>query len=114
MDYCNYENASLAEYEDSPAVDLAAPGDHRVSRVALLLHAEVAAGVLHELVVLYEGVGVAEDGDPLARSQLPLGVLRRDALLAPAQLSALRGLLDLRTIMYISIIGMFQYFLYGL
>ncbi len=46
--------------------------DDRVSRVLFLLHVKVPAGVLHELVVLQESAGVAQELDALTGRQFTL------------------------------------------
>mmetsp|Transcript_46039 Transcript_46039/g.104903 ORF Transcript_46039/g.104903 Transcript_46039/m.104903 type:complete len:552 (+) Transcript_46039:582-2237(+) len=75
----------VREDEDEAPVDEALPGDDRVAGVLVLLHAELRAAVLQELVVLEEGTLIDEDGEALARAQLPFLVLRVDALLSAAK-----------------------------
>ena len=55
-----------------------------VARDLGLLHAEIVAAMLDEHVELLERIVVEQEFDPLARGELALGVLRRDALLAAA------------------------------
>src|SRR5206468_779653 len=66
-------------------VDHAVTGHDAVARRTVVLHAEVGATVLDEHVPLFEGVGVEQQLDALARGQLALAVLRFDALLAAAE-----------------------------
>ena len=62
--------------------------------ILLFLHAEFVAAVFDEHVELLEGAFVEQEVDALARGQLALGVLGRDALLAPAR--ARRGALGFK------------------
>ena len=56
---------------------------------SLLVHVEVAAPVLHEQVVLVEGIGVEQGVDPVAGGQLAHGDLLLDRLVAAAGLGGL-------------------------
>ena len=75
----------LREGEDLPAVDEAVAGDDAVAGNDLLIHAEVAAAVGDELVDFFEGAGIEQEIDPLARRQLSRIVLPLLAGLAAAQ-----------------------------
>ena len=81
----------LCEDIDQPAVDRARSGDHAVAGDLLLLHAEVDAIMLDVHVDFFERARVEQHGQPLARGQPPLGVLRRDALLPAAQRAPARA-----------------------
>ncbi len=70
--------------EHQTPVDRAAAGHHAVAGDDLLGHAEVDGVVLDVHVEFLEAALVEKDLEPLARGQLALGVLRRDALFAPA------------------------------
>ena len=72
----------LGEDEDRAAVDRAPAGDHAVAGDLGLLHAEIGAAVLDEHVEFLERVVIEQQLDALARGELALGVLRRNALLA--------------------------------
>ena len=74
----------LAEDEHQPAVDGAMAGDHAVAGDALLAHAEIGRAMLDEHVPLFEGVGIEQELEALARAQLALGVLGLDPALAAA------------------------------
>ena len=69
----------LAEDEDQAAVDGAMAGDHAVAGDVLLVHAEIDAAMLDEHVPFFEGVGIEQQLEALARGQLAFGVLRLDA-----------------------------------
>jgi len=83
----------LAEHEDEPTLDGAEAGDHAVAGDALLADAEIRRAVLDEHVPLFERALVEQQLEPLARGQLALGVLRRDALLATRRRAPRRGVL---------------------
>ena len=78
----------LGENIDRAAVDGAPAGHHAVAGDLGRLHAEIVAAVLDEHVELLERIVVEQEFDALARGQLALGVLGRDALLAAAQAGA--------------------------
>ena len=65
--------------------DAPVAGDHAVAGHDLLLHAEVAAAVGDERVELFEGAGVEEQRDALARGQLARVALALQPLFAAAQ-----------------------------
>lgn len=75
----------LGEDEDRAAVDVAVAGDNTVAVVLLLLHAKVRASVELECVVFGEGSCINKERNALASSELSLGVLLLDTLLAAAQ-----------------------------
>src|SRR5690606_38675831 len=79
---------------DDAAVDGAPAGDDAVAGDALLLHAEIVGAVLYEHVPLLEGAFIKQESDTLARRELALGVLGRDALFAAAEASLLALLLQ--------------------
>ena len=79
----------LGENENRAAVDRAPAGDHAVARNLGRRHAEVVAAMFDEHVELLERVVIEEEFDALARGELALGVLSRDALLAAAKAGAL-------------------------
>ncbi len=81
----------LREDVDQAAVDRARAGDDAVARERLLLHAEVDAIVLDVHVIFFEAALIEQDAEPLAGGQPALGVLRRDALFAAAELGRVRG-----------------------
>ena len=78
----------LGEDEHRAAVDRAPAGHHPVAWNLGLLHAEIVAAVLDEHVEFLERVVIEQEFDALARGELALGVLRRDALLAAAEAGA--------------------------
>src|SRR4029078_6400841 len=65
----------LREDIDEPPVDAAVAGHDAVARHLLLGHAEVETAVLAEPVQLFEGVGIEQDLDALARGELAFAVL---------------------------------------
>src|SRR3979411_1306313 len=67
------------------AVDGAPAGDDAVAGNLVLLHAEFGRAVLDEHVEFLERALVEQKLDALPRGQLAAGVLRFDALFAPAQ-----------------------------
>src|SRR5439155_6906391 len=71
------------------SVDEAVAGDHAVAGDALLGHAEVLAAVLHQVINLLEAPLIEKQIDPLARRELPVGVLARHAFRAAARLGQL-------------------------
>jgi hypothetical protein len=71
----------LGEDADREPLHHARPGDHPVARQPLAVHAEVAATVLDEEVVLVERVGIADHIHPVSRRELALGDLLLDRLL---------------------------------
>ncbi len=71
----------LGEKEHRPAVDRAPARHHAVAGDLGLLHAEIGAAVLDEHVEFFERVVIEQQLDALARGELALGVLRRNALL---------------------------------
>ena len=91
----------LAEHEDEAAVDRAVAGDDAVAEDALVLEPESAAAVDDERVELDEGPRIEQQLEPLARGQLPFGVLLLDTFLTAAE-SRLRAQrvqsLDLRLV----------------
>ncbi len=74
----------LRKDEHQPAVDRARPGDDAVAGDLLVLHAEIDAIVLDVHVELLERAFVEQHGEPFARGELALGVLRVDAFLPAA------------------------------
>ena len=78
----------LGEDIDGAAVDGAPAGDHAVAGDLGRLHAEIVAAMLDEHVELLERIVVEQEFDALARGELALGVLGRDALLAAAEAGA--------------------------
>ncbi len=78
----------LGEDIDRAAVDGAPAGHHAVARNLGRLHAEIVAAMLDEHVELLERIVVEQEFDALARGELALGVLGRDALLAAAEAGA--------------------------
>jgi hypothetical protein len=60
-------------------------GDDAIAEDALVLEPEAAAAVDDERVELDEGSGIEQQLEPLARGQLPFGVLLFDALLSAAE-----------------------------
>ena len=60
-------------------------GDDAVAGNDLLVHAEIAAAVGDELVDFFEGAGIEQEIDPLARRQLSRIVLALLARLAASQ-----------------------------
>src|SRR5487761_2370902 len=81
----------LAEHIGLPAVDGAPASDHAVAGDHRLVHVEVRRPVGDEHVVFLETAGIEQHLEALARRELALLVLRRNALRAPA----LAGLLAL-------------------
>lgn len=75
----------LAEDEHSLAVDLATAGDNRISRIGLIFHAKITAGVLSEHVIFQKGAWIAEHFNALPSGQFALFVLGINALLASTQ-----------------------------
>ena len=71
------------------AVDLAESGDHAIAGKALIGHAEVGEAVGGQGSQLLEGTLIKQNGQPLARSHLALGVLGLDTRTA----ATLQGLL---------------------
>ena len=65
----------LREDVDRPSVDQAVAGDEAVAIDDLLVHAEIAAAVAHQLVELFEGAFVEQQVDALARGEFAFGVL---------------------------------------
>ena len=78
----------LRERVGQPAVDPSVAADDAVAGHDLLGHAEVAAAVRDELVDLFEGAGVEQQVDALARRQLAGVALAAETVLAAAQLGA--------------------------
>ena len=78
----------LGENVSRAAIDRAPAGHHAVARDLGRLHAEIVAAMLDEHVELLERIVVEQNFDPLARRELALGVLRRDALFAAAKAGA--------------------------
>ena len=78
----------LGEGEDLASFDEAIAGDDAVAGNHLLVHAEIAASVGHQLVDLFEGAGIEQELDALARRQLAGRVLAREPLFAAAKLRA--------------------------
>ena len=76
----------LRERVDLPAVDRPVARDDAVARHELVLHAEVAAAVRHQLVELLEGARVEQGLHALARRQLPGVAVALEPVLAAAQL----------------------------
>ena len=76
----------LGEDVHQPAVDAARAGDDAVAREHLLVEAEVGGAVRDEPVELDEAALVEQEVEPLARGELALLVLLRDAGGAPALL----------------------------
>ena len=69
----------LREDIDEAAVDAAVAGDETVAGDDLVVHAEVAAAVLHQLVQFFEGALVEQQFDALARAELSFFMLARAA-----------------------------------
>ena len=67
---------------DHAPVDRAPAGDHAVTGVAGLFHAEIVRPVDDEHVEFFKTALVQQQLDPFACGQLALGMLRRDARLA--------------------------------
>src|SRR5438132_1213421 len=78
----------LRERVGEAAADAAVAGDDPVARNDLLRHPEVETAVRHVLVDLFEGAGIEEKIDALARRQLARFALAAKPLLAAAQLRA--------------------------
>ena len=78
----------LGEDENGAAVDRAPAGHHAVAGDLRLLHAEIGAAVLDEHVEFLERAVIEQKVDALARGELALGVLRRNALLSAAEARA--------------------------
>ena len=76
----------LREGIDDAAVDAAVAGDDAVARDDLVGHPEVEAAVCDELVDFFEGAGVEQQLDALARGQLAGRALPLEALFAAAEL----------------------------
>ena len=74
----------LGEDVDQPAVDPAVAGHDAVARNHLLVEPEVGGAVGDEPVQLDEAALVQQQVEPLARGELALLVLLRDARGAPA------------------------------
>ena len=70
------------------AVDAAIPADDSVPGNNLIGYAEVAAPVGDELVDFFEGAGIEQEVDPLARGQLACFALPAETILSAAQLGA--------------------------
>ena len=75
--------------------------DHAVAADALVLHAEITATVNHEAVELFEGVGVEQQIETLARGQLTGVVLALDASLAAAFAGFPLAALELRETIFV-------------
>src|SRR6185503_6971101 len=75
----------LGEDEDEAAVDRARSGDDAVAWNLLRLHAEIDAIMLDIHVIFFERALIEQDGQPLARGEAALGVLRLYPLLAAAE-----------------------------
>ena len=69
----------LAEDKDQPAVHRAVAGDNAVARDLVGVDAEIMRSVLDEHVPFLEGIGVEQDFEPLACSELAAAVLGVDA-----------------------------------
>src|SRR6185312_2318208 len=75
----------LAEGEDGAAIDEAMAGDDAIARDFLLVDAEIRRAMLDEHIPFLEGARIEEQLQALARGELALGVLGRDAPLAAAE-----------------------------
>ena len=75
----------LRERKHLATVDQPVTGDDAVAGDDLLGHAEVAAAVRDQLVELFEGAGIEQQIDALARRELAGGVLPFEAFLAAAR-----------------------------
>ena len=75
----------LREDVHQPPMDAPVPGDETVAGNDLLVHAEIAAAVRHQLVQFFESVLIQQQFDALARAQFAFLVLPR-APLRPAPL----------------------------
>ena len=64
-------------------MDQALAGDEAVAVDDLILHAEIARAMAHQLVHFLEGAFVEQQIDALARGKFPFLMLPRAALLAP-------------------------------
>ena len=74
----------LGEDTHQPPVDCAIAGDHSVTGVDGLIHAEVGAVVDQKGVQLHKAARVQQLGQPLPRSQFPTGMLFIHRLLSAA------------------------------
>ena len=84
----------LRKRVDRPAVDAAVARDDAIARDELIGHPEVEASVCDEFVDLFEGAGVEQQVDALARGQLACRALAPQALFPAAQLGAALELLE--------------------
>ena len=84
----------LREDVDEPAVDAAVAGDDAVAVGPLLGEPEVGGAVDDEAVELDEAALVEEQVEALARRELPLVVLRLDAVGAAAEFGLGAALLE--------------------
>ncbi len=78
----------LGKGVDRAAVDAASPGNDAVAGHQLFRHAEVLTTVGDQLVDFFEGVGVEEKIDPLARGELAGRVLTLQSIVAASELGA--------------------------
>src|SRR5205085_2498394 len=76
----------LRENINETAVDSAISGDYAIARVLLLLHSEIEAAMRDESVEFFERILVEQQGDTLARCQLPFCLLAIEPLFAAAKL----------------------------
>jgi hypothetical protein len=74
----------LREDVDQPTVHATVAGDHAVAQILLLVEAEIGSAVGDEAVDLHEAAGIEQQVEPLARAELALLVLLRDAVGATA------------------------------
>ncbi len=65
-------------------MDGAVAGHAAIPRKLLLIHAKMRAAMFDEHVVFFEGVGVEQHFQPLARGELAFFMLRVDALFTAA------------------------------
>ena len=85
----------LREGVDHAAVHAAVAGDDAVTGNDLVAHPEIGAAMGDELVDFFEGAGIEEPLDALARGQLALLVLLAQPFFAAAELGAAFEILEL-------------------
>ena len=98
----------LREDEHQPALDASVAGDEAVAVNLLLLHAEIGAAMGEQLVGLFEGAFVEQEGDALARRHLAFLVLALVAFLAPAGFGQAVALLQFFQLLFQSHAGNYK------
>ncbi len=98
----------LGEDEHQPALDAAVAGDEAVAINLLLLHAEIGAAMGDQLVGLFEGTFVEQEGDALARRHLAFLVLALVTLFSAASFCQAVALLQFFQLLFQSHAGNYK------